>query len=201
MADEPILCFDGDKAGLRAAERAADLAMPLLEPGKSLRFALLPAGQDPDDLIRSGGTEAMAAVIAAARPLVDMIWGRETDAGVFDTPERRAALEQRLREIARAIGDESVRRHYSQAFAERIAAFFPAPVKQEWRGANRKRDRDGSSTARYSPFAPRSFSARSPIPVSDRLRRTTLLSGRATHPLREVVLVMTMVNHPSLLAA
>ena len=113
------------RAGVRAAQRAADLALPLLLPGKSLRFALLPAGQDPDDLIRSGGADAMAAVIAAARPLVDMIWTRETEAGVFDTPERRAALESKLREIARAIGDESVRRHYGQAFAERIAAFFP----------------------------------------------------------------------------
>ena len=99
MADEPILCFDGDDAGLRAAHRAVDLALPLIEPGKSLRFALLPEGQDPDDLIRSGGTEAMAGVIAAARPLVDMIWVRETESGVFDTPERRAALETRLPEM------------------------------------------------------------------------------------------------------
>ena len=199
MADEPILCFDGDKAGIRAAERAADLALPLLLPGKSLRFALLPAGQDPDDLIRSGGADAMAAVIAAARPLVDMVWGSETEAGVFDTPERRAALEQRLREIARAIGEESVRRHYVQAFAERIAAFFP-PVDQ------RRSYRDRPVGERRGPNRPfRGYVAHSPraspIPISDRLRRTTLLSGRATHPLREVVLVMTMVNHPSLLAA
>ena len=104
LADEPILCFDGDKAGLRAAYRAADLALPQLKPGKSLRFALLPAGQDPDDLIRASGAEAMGAILAAARPLVDLVWSRETNSGVFDTPERRAALEARLREIARAIG-------------------------------------------------------------------------------------------------
>ena len=66
-------------------------------------------------------------MIAAARPLVDMMWARETEAGVFDTPERRAALEARLREIARGIDDESVRRHYGQALGERLAAFFPAP--------------------------------------------------------------------------
>ncbi len=127
LADEPILCFDGDKAGLRAAHRAAGLALPQLKPGKSLRFALLPGGQDPDDLIRASGAEAMAAILAAARPLVDLVWSRETDAGVFDTPERRAALEARLAEIAREIGDDSVRRHYQQAFAERVAAFFPPP--------------------------------------------------------------------------
>ena len=194
MADEPILCFDGDKAGIRAAQRAADMAMPLLAPGKSLRFALLPAGQDPDDLVRSGGSEAMGAVIAAARPLVDMIWGRETESGVFDTPERRAALEAKLREIARSIGDESVRRHYVQAFAERVAAFFPVPERRPYERA--VRDRRGAGR----PFATRHVS-RLPIPVSDRLRRSQLLVGRATHPLREVVLVMTMVNHPALLAA
>lgn len=213
MADEPILCFDGDKAGIRAAHRAADLALPFLAPGKSLRFALLPAGQDPDDLIRAAGADAMRAVIGAARPLVEMLWLRETESGVFDTPERRAALEARFREIARTISDESVRRHYIQAFQERIAAFFP-PANSEWRVANRRdvngewgmangragRRPDRSST-RYSPFATRSSStARPSLPVSDRLRQSQLLAGRATYPLREVVLVMTMVNHPGLLA-
>ncbi len=98
MADEPILCFDGDGAGRRAAYRAVDLALPQLLPGKSLKFALLPDGQDPDDLVRSGGREAVDDVLDAARPLADMLWLRETEAGGFDTPERRAALEARLSE-------------------------------------------------------------------------------------------------------
>ena len=196
MADEPILCFDGDKAGIRAAHRAADLALPLLAPGKSLRFALLPAGQDPDDLIRSGGAEAMAAVIAAARPLVDMIWTRETEAGVFDTPERRAALEAKLREIARAIGDESVRRHYGQAFAERVAAFFPAVERRPRRsaGANdRRRATVAAPAVRSRRATARARRSRSPIACA----AARFSAGRATHPLREVVLVMTMVNHPA----
>jgi DNA primase len=135
-----------------------------------------------------------------------MVWVRETESGVFDTPERRAALEAKLREISRSIGDESVRRHYAQAFAERVAAFFPR-ANSEWRGANRTQGRERSFSTHYSPLATRSsatrnspFATRS-IPISDRLRRSTLLAGRATHPLREVVLVMTMVNHPTLLAA
>jgi DNA primase len=196
MADEPILCFDGDKAGVRAAHRAADLALPQLKPGRSLRFALLPGGQDPDDLIRASGAEAMAAILAAARPLVDLVWSRETDAGVFDTPERRAALEARLGEIARAIGDESVRRHYQQAFAERVAAFFPAPEPEARRWRGERGEGRGSYQRRPQPQP----GARRPIPVSDRLRRSQLLSGKATPPFREVVLVMTMVNHPALLA-
>ena len=195
LADEPILCFDGDKAGLRAAHRAADLALPQLAPGKSLRFALLPAGQDPDDLIRASGAEAMGAILSAARPLVDLVWSRETDSGVFDTPERRAALEARLSEIARTIGDDSVRRHYQQAFAERVAAFFPATEPERpWRNGQR-RDRSFQRRSSQQPGA-----AHRPIPVSDRLRRSQLLSGRATPPFREVVLVMTMVNYPALIA-
>src|SRR6186997_600574 len=99
MADEPILCFDGDKAGRRAAYRAVDMAMPRLKPGKSLRFAMLPDGQDPDDLYRSGGKEAIAEVLSRAQPLGEMLWTRETEEHSFDTPERRAALEARVNEV------------------------------------------------------------------------------------------------------
>jgi DNA primase len=197
MVDEPVLCFDGDGAGVRAANRVVDLALPLLQPGKSVRFALLPGGQDPDDLIRSSGRDAMNAVIAAARPLVDMIWSRETEAGVFDTPERRAALESRLRDIARGIAEESVRRHYVQAFQERIAAFFPATERPDRRRTFQPRERgdfrgrgDGRGRQQASPMGP--------MPVSDQLRRSTLLAGRAGLSLREAVLVGTMVNHPEL---
>src|SRR5215813_13422543 len=81
MADEPVLCFDGDGAGRRAAYRALDLALPHVQPGKSLKFAILPEGQDPDDLVRSGGREAVSEVITSARSLSDMLWQRETEAG------------------------------------------------------------------------------------------------------------------------
>ena len=98
MASEPILCFDGDGAGRRAAFRAIETALPLIGPGKSLRFALLPEGQDPDDLIRLSGPAAMAEHLKDARPLADMLFMRETDGERFDTPEQRAALERRLGE-------------------------------------------------------------------------------------------------------
>ena len=194
MADEPILCFDGDSAGIRAAHRAAELALPFIQPGKSLRFALLAEAKDPDDLIRSAGRGAMAEVISAARPLVDLIWSRETDAGVFDTPERRAALEARLREVARAIGDESVRRHYAQAFAERIAAFFPAPEPAERFPGRGRPYQKGGDFRRNGPNSHR------PIPISDRLKRSPMMAGRSGPPLREVVMIMTMINHPGLIA-
>ena len=137
MADEPLLCFDGDNAGVRAAYRAVDIALPRLLPGKSLKFALLPQGQDPDDLFRSGGREAIAEVIAAARPLAAMLWARETEGHQFDTPERRAALEARLNEVTAGIGDDSVRKYYRQDFNARLSQFF-APAqgpRREQRGA------------------------------------------------------------------
>ena len=124
MADEPILCFDGDRAGQKAAWRAADLALPLLKPGKSLRFALLPEGQDPDDLARSGGRAAIEEVIAAARGLSDVIWSREIEGGTFATPERRAALEARIGELSNGIRDEVVRRYYRQDLVERLQKTF-----------------------------------------------------------------------------
>src|SRR5450830_1522419 len=124
MADEPILCFDGDKAGQKAAWRAADLALPHLRPGKSLRFALLPEGQDPDDLARSGGRGAIEEVIGAARGLADIIWSREVEGGAFATPERRAALEARIGELTGGIRDEVVRRYYRQDLAERLRNTF-----------------------------------------------------------------------------
>src|SRR5207344_2373926 len=124
MADEPILCFDGDKAGQKAAWRAADLALPHLKPGKSLRFALLPEGQDPDDLARSGGRGAIEDVLGAARGLADMIWSREIEGGSFATPERRAALEARIGELTNAVRDEVVRRYYRQDLSERLQRTF-----------------------------------------------------------------------------
>ena len=90
-APEPVLCFDGDSAGIKAAYRALDLALPLLKPGHSLRFAVLPAGQDPDDLLKSGGAESLKAVIAQAQPLSDVLFQRALEQNDRATPERRAS--------------------------------------------------------------------------------------------------------------
>ena len=125
LSDEPTLCFDGDKAGRRAAFRAVDTALPNLVAGKSLRFALLPEGQDPDDLARSGGPAAIERVLASARPLVDILWAREIEVGPLDTPERRAGLERRLRESLALIRDETLRRYYREDIESRISALNP----------------------------------------------------------------------------
>src|SRR3954467_8615179 len=150
MADEPILCFDGDKAGQKAAYRAADLALPFLAAGKSLLFALLPEGQDPDDLARSGGRGAIEEVIAAARPLADMLWARELEGGNFATPERRAALEARIKELSNGIRDEVVRRYYRQDLAERLQRAF-APEGGRGGFGGRGNFRPGSAGRQFQP--------------------------------------------------
>ena len=152
MADEPILCFDGDRAGQKAAYRAADLALPHLKPGKSLRFALLPEGQDPDDLARSGGRGAIEEVISAARGLADMIWSREIEGGSFATPERRAALEARIGELTNGIRDEVVRRYYRQDLAERLQrTFAPEAARGGYGRGNFRRSAKAANQAGASP--------------------------------------------------
>jgi DNA primase len=123
LADEPTLCFDGDAAGRRASLRAVDLALPLLKPGKSLKFAFLPEGCDPDDLVRSGGRDAVAEVLGAARPLAEVLWMRESERSL-DTPERRAALEKRVDEVTATIADSAVRKYYRREFRERLFALW-----------------------------------------------------------------------------
>src|SRR5882672_10666580 len=154
MADEPILCFDGDKAGQKAAFRAADLALPHLKPGKSLRFALLPEGQDPDDLARSGGRGAIEDVIGAARPLAEVVWSREVKGGSFSTPERRAALEARIGELANGIRDEVLRRYYRQDLVDRLQRMFAPEGGRGGYARGNFRGQGGSESGRR--FAPRS---------------------------------------------
>jgi DNA primase len=126
IAPEPVLCFDGDAAGRRASLRAATRALPLLEPGRSLRFVSLPEGEDPDDLVRSRGIGAFTRLLESATPLIDMIWLAETDGVDTSTPERRAAVRQRLSEHARAIENATVSGLYQSEFRQRFDALFRA---------------------------------------------------------------------------
>ncbi|MBN8911921.1 MAG: DNA primase, partial [Rhizobiales bacterium] len=127
MSAEPILCFDGDSAGKRAAFRAVDTALPHLKPGASLMFAFLPDGLDPDDLVRQQGPAALDACLGRARPLIDVLFEREWGQGEWSTPERRAGLEKTLKGLIARIVDESVRAHYRQALSERLAAAWGPP--------------------------------------------------------------------------
>jgi DNA primase len=212
MADEPVLCFDGDNAGLRAAYRAVELAMPRLKPGKSLKFALLPQGQDPDDLVRSAGREAVMEVIAAARPLADMLWARETDGHSFATPERRAALEARINEVTSGIADDSVRKYYRQDFSARLSQFF-APAQaprgnfqrgqgQAWRGQDwRERGNSNWQPRNGAPQRPATGGKNTPyVVVSQQLASSPVHRGHRTAvPKREALILQAALNYPWLL--
>ncbi len=131
--DEPVIALDGDAAGIRAALRVIDLALPLLEAGKGLRFAVLPGGMDPDDLIRAQGAGAMKAVLDGAQPMVSLLWQRETEGRSFDSPERKAALDKALREKLRRIADPSIRGHYGEEIKRLRLALFGQQARP-WRG-------------------------------------------------------------------
>jgi DNA primase len=226
MADEPILCFDGDKAGQKAAWRAADLALPHLKPGKSLRFALLPEGQDPDDLARSGGRGAIEEVISAARGLADVIWSREIEGSSYATPERRAALEARIGELSNGIRDEVVRRYYRQDLAERLQRTFAPEGGRGFYGKGNFRGGGGNfggesgrrfpARASFTPGAAGRFEGRGgrgqasagsqtinrgPYQAaSAQLATSPIMRGqRSAISRREALILQSLINHPWLL--
>ena len=120
LTAEPVLCFDGDAAGQRAAARAMRRALPLLRPGLSLLFATLPPGDDPDSMIRQLGRGAFEQILAAAQPLSTMLWESELGGSRLDTPERRAALERRLMDNVAVIADRSVQAQYRRFIRDRL---------------------------------------------------------------------------------
>jgi DNA primase len=207
MAPEPILCFDGDSAGRKAAFRAVDTALSQLKPGVSITFAFLPDGVDPDDLIRQSGPDAMADVLARHRPLADILWEREWASGQWTTPERRAQLERQLAALVGRISDAGVKSHYEQDIRTRLAAAWGrAPVPQRYgngrnvaqtqqrrvpyqaRGAGNPRDR-GKPGFPVPPLTP-----------STSLRSSRLVApGQNEAPYREAILLQTILNHPWLI--
>lgn len=137
MVPVPILCFDGDSAGQKAAMRAAMRVLPLLRPGFSLAFVALPEGQDPDDIVTAGGARALEALLDKAEPLVDHLWNHERAAAPLDTPEQRAGLKQRLGEIVSNIAHADVAAHYRENFRARYDALFFGSSRNEAAGASR----------------------------------------------------------------
>ncbi|MEI9990315.1 MAG: DNA primase [Rhizomicrobium sp.] len=145
-APEPILAFDGDEAGLKAAHRAARLALPHLKAGYSLRFAFLPSGEDPDSFLRANGPAAMKKLLDEALPLSQVLWKVETEGKDFSTPERRAGLERALADVVAAIGDSKIADYYRRDFDQKVFEAFkrrPAAPKRDWQPAQRWNNRRG----------------------------------------------------------
>jgi DNA primase len=215
MSDEPILCFDGDKAGQVAASRAIDRALPELQPGKSLRFAILPGGQDPDDLIRAQGRDAMAWILDAARPLIEAVWEREAQALDPSTPERVAGLRARLRALAGEIREPDLRKDYSRDLLDRLQKLI------DERRSGGRADRGGARGPSRGYPGPQNFrggqvpentvlgrvnrpgrAAWTPRP-SAALKATAIAHAQgdkdAGSGLREEALILAIINHPDLL--
>ena len=182
VSDEPIIALDGDTAGLRAAMRVVDLALPVLEAGKSLRFAVMPEGQDPDDLLRAEGPAAVSKVLNGAMPMVQLLWRREIEGKNFDSPERKAALDKTLREKIKLIKDPSIRQHYGQEIKDLRWQLF--------RGAGR--------AATSTRIKRRDW--RAPPPSQASTRASALASGpeQVTEQLREAVILGAILSCPEI---
>ncbi len=180
---EPVVCLDGDAAGRRAAASAAERALPLLRPGRTLRFVFLPEGRDPDDLLREEGADALIAAVAKTRPLVDVLWTREREAEPLDEPERRAAFRARLKALCSRIEDPDIRSEYRAEFDRRLEAEFGARP----RGSARR----SGPQARWRPYG-------APEGPSPELRSRL---GRAQAPARARHLVAGLIEFPEIAEA
>jgi DNA primase len=193
IADEPIIALDGDTAGLRAAMRVIDLALPLLEAGKSLRFAVMPEGKDPDDLIRAEGPAAVQAVLDRAMPMVRLLWQRETEGKVFDSPERKAILDKALREKIALIRDPSIRKHYGEDIKEMRWELFrqgrrPVRSKGAFSGGGARRGR--GNWRGQQPAVPRSTTKSSALVAQ---------GEAATIAMREAVVLASALCTPEVI--
>jgi DNA primase len=180
LADEPALCFDGDNAGRRAAQRAAERALPLLRPGKSLRFVALPAGEDPDSLIRSRGAESIRRLLELARPLADVVWEIETEGKPADTPERRASIRRAVSRRVGEIADPTVRGYYQRDMRERLdKAHQPAP--RPWHPDGRRTFRRGLQQD-PAPFAAGAAARRTGADLDTSRQERALLGALIERP-------------------
>jgi DNA primase len=182
----PILCFDGDSAGQRAAIRAAARALPNLGPERTLRFVELPSGQDPDDVVRNGGRDALERLLAEPEPMVDRLWRHELAAQPLTTPEARAGLRQRLIEHSQAIGDQALARLYREEWLRRFQDLvspirqYSSPQRPFVAGGNFKDRRGG----RWAPPKPPAGPAARAIAATgiDRTIARSLVIGFANFP-------------------
>jgi DNA primase len=204
VSPEPILAFDGDEAGRRAARRASRLALPHLVAGQSLRFVFLPSGEDPDSFLRRQGPEPMRTLLAKAEPLADALWSSETEGRDFSTPERRAGLEATLETLVKSIRDQKVADYYRRDFADRVFRAF----KQRQRAAPGdkagQRPRRGGFRGERPPYG-RGGDARQPgsvqDPVSAAVKRSLLAmnSFSAAKSVTEHRLIGLLLSAPHLI--
>jgi len=201
-APEPILAFDGDAAGLKAAHRAAHLALPHLKAGYSLRFVFLPDGEDPDSFIAHNGAGAMSVQLETALPLSQLLWRTETEGKDLSTPERRAGLEHNLKEIVDRITDSKVADYYRRGFDQLVFENFKkrSPQPRGDRAPARAPFRPGGKFR--GDFKPRPLPG-SPEAVSSSVQSSALVrSGQAgVRAAKETELGRLLVESPEIALA
>jgi DNA primase len=194
LAPTPTLCFDGDAAGRKAAHRAIDCALPFLEPGRSLQFAFLPEGKDPDDMVTGGDIERLRLLLASPRPLIEVLWERELEKHPIELPEQRAALDSRLHEIAGQIAHRGLRFHYLSDIRGRLRDLHRPSAK----GLERPR----STAARHTRQRAQTLGGRS---IERTPPTTSLLKSKIVQPHapasapREALILAALIVHPWLL--
>lgn len=182
----PVLCFDGDNAGRRAAARACERILPLLKADHSVRLAFLPDGQDPDSLIKAQGKDAFETIINAAIPLVDFIWMEHTVGRNFATPEEQAGLSRALENETLKIVDRDVQFRYRDAFRQKVRAHFaPAPYNKGQGGKGQRAGapgRSGKSQGWGGVLKPLGVALRRPLFSKTQGRIQALLAAIINHP-------------------
>jgi DNA primase len=213
MAPEPVLCFDGDAAGRRAAFRAVETVLPHLKPGFSVQFAFLPDGLDPDDLVRQHGPAEFQAILdSKLLPLFDVLIEREEQGQPSLTPEQRASLETRLKNLVARIADRGVREQYERELWETLRSKNRRLVREIARSDGRRaakfagKRRNNTAldwrvgvraTERTRLGAPPRAAELTAAPV----RSNELAERAVTLPAREALIMSTLLNHPWLLEA
>ena len=201
LADEPYLCFDGDNAGRRAASRAAERALPLLRPGKSLRFLALPAGEDPDSLIRTRGPEAVRRVLDLARPLSDVVWELEVEGKPADTPERRASLQRSVEQRVAEIADPIVREYYRTEMRNRLNR-MRRPEAPAWQPGGPRKPFRRPGDPEPAPFAAGSAARRAGDGLDGSRQERVLLGALIERPALLHILAEDLaslpIGHPEL---
>ena len=186
-ARTPVLCFDGDNAGQRAAGRSLERILPILKPDYSVKFAFLPEQHDPDSLIKDEGVGAMNKVIDNAIGIFDMMWAEESKGRNFSQPEAKAGFRTALEKRAKQIANMTVQEFFVYEINQRINDLFLS------KGS-------GKSAPRYQG-AGRPFMGKKPVPTKDSPYRPLNMSAkpiRTSRLLREKVLMAVMINYPAL---
>ena len=185
LVPEPVLCFDGDPAGMKAAIRAMERALPHLQAGRSLKFIIMPEGDDPDTLVRREGASSFRTLVDKALPLADMLWNSLTAREAFQTPEQRAGLERKVFTALNEIKDDKVKGYYRSDFGKRLNQKFRAAPKKGWAG--------------FKGQQPRTLKGK--FEKSQNLLKTRIGRAKGNEPVStflEELILLAVLNHPAL---